>query len=299
MSGAFDIGDANAYAAWRERKLAYYPKSVSELVVEVGDPRSLSTAERQAILDRCRRANMAIYASGCGSDPDKEIPRRLGRQLGLEHLDPNYLADDDGISPLTVAGTGGRGEYIPYTSRGINWHTDGYYNRPERRVRAFVLHCVQSALEGGENLLLDHEIAYLLLRDGNPEHVRALQEADALTIPPRVESGRIERPAQSGAVFSVDSDGCLHMRYTARTVSISWKDSAAMRDAVAALERLLAGSSSYVFRARLEPGMGLVCNNILHNRSAFSDSPDRRRLIYRARYYERVTGTEDAGADPG
>jgi alpha-ketoglutarate-dependent taurine dioxygenase len=299
MSGPFDIDDASAYAAWRERKLACYPKLASDLVVEVGDPRSLSAAEKQAILDRCHRTNMAIYASGCGSDPDKEIPRRLGRQLGLEHLDPNYLADDDGISPLTVAGTRRRGEYIPYTSRAINWHTDGYYNPPEARVRAFVLHCVQSAPEGGENLLLDHEIAYLLLRDGNPKHVRALQETDALTIPPRMESGRIERPAQSGAVFCVDSDGCLHMRYTARSVSISWKDSAATRDAVAALERLYAGSSSWIFRARLEPGMGLVCNNVLHNRSAFSDSPDRRRLIYRARYYERITGTEDGAVDPG
>lgn len=299
MSGPFDIDDASAYAAWRERKLACYPKSAAELVVEVGDPRVLSAAEKQAILDRCRRANMAIYASRCGRDPDKEIPRRFGRQLGLEHLDPNYLADDDGISPLSVSDTARRGEFIPYTSRAINWHTDGYYNQPERRVRAFVLHCVQSAAEGGENLLLDHEIAYLLLRDANPNQVRALQETDALTIPPRLESGRIARPAQSGAVFSIDSDGCLHMRYTARSVSISWKNSATTRDAVAALERLLAGSSSSVFRARLEPGMGLVCNNVLHNRSAFSESPERKRLIYRARYHERITGATDGAVEPG
>jgi len=34
--------------------------------------------------------------------------------------------------------------------------------------------------------------------------------------------------------------------------------------------------------------MGLVCNNVLHDRSGFTETPDKRRLLYRARYYERV-----------
>jgi hypothetical protein len=38
--------------------------------------------------------------------------------------------------------------------------------------------------------------------------------------------------------------------------------------------------------------MGLVSNNVLHDRSGFTEDPARRRLLYRARYYERVgTGT--------
>ena len=37
--------------------------------------------------------------------------------------------------------------------------------------------------------------------------------------------------------------------------------------------------------------MGLVCNNVLHDREAFTDSAQRKRLIYRARYFERVSGT--------
>jgi hypothetical protein len=41
-------------------------------------------------------------------------------------------------------------------------------------VRGLILHCVQSAATGGENQLLDHEIAYILLRDENPDHIRAL-----------------------------------------------------------------------------------------------------------------------------
>ena len=290
MPAHFDLSNASAYAAWREAKLAAHPHALSDLLVEIADPRRLTFAEREALLARCATANMALYASGTGSDPDKDIPRQLGRQLGLVNLDANTLADDDGISPLAVAPAGTRTEFIPYTDRGIKWHTDGYYNTLDRQVRGLLLHCVQSAASGGGNQLMDHEIAYILLRDENPEHIRAFMAPDAMTIPPRLEEGEVARAAQSGPVFSVYPDGYLHMRYTARTVSIEWKDDARTRAAVAALERILADADSpYVFRGRLEPGMGLVSNNVLHDRAAFADSDTRKRLLYRARYYDRIT----------
>jgi hypothetical protein len=34
--------------------------------------------------------------------------------------------------------------------------------------------------------------------------------------------------------------------------------------------------------------MGLVCNNVLHDRSGFTETPERRRLLYRARYHDRI-----------
>jgi hypothetical protein len=34
--------------------------------------------------------------------------------------------------------------------------------------------------------------------------------------------------------------------------------------------------------------MGLICNNVLHTRSAFFDSTEHRRLLYRGRYYDRL-----------
>ena len=286
---AFDLADEVAYRSWRAEKLARFPKTLGELVVEVRDPRALSGPEKQALLECCARANMAVYASPVAGDPDKEIPRRLGLQLGLRDLDPNYLADDDGISPLMVAEHGTRGEFIPYTNRGIRWHTDGYYNPGERTVRAVLLHCVRRAESGGENDLLDHEIVYIQLRDLDPQHVRALTAQDALTIPARIENGRVERPAQSGPVFSVDAAGFLHMRYTARAVSIEWKKDAATQAALTALEHILGADLPWKFHGRLEPGMGLVSNNVLHTRTPFTDSPAHQRLIYRARYYQRVS----------
>lgn len=286
----FDLDNATAYAAWREAKLAAHPRRLDDLLVEIADPRRLTFAEREALLARCGVANMALYASGTGNDPDKDIPRQLGRQLGLINLDANLLADDDGISPLSVAPAGTRTEFIPYTDRGIKWHTDGYYNALDRQIHGMVLHCVQRAESGGENRLMDHEIAYILLRDENPDYIRALMAPDAMTIPPRLEDGEVARATQPGPVFSVYPDGHLHMRYTARTVSIEWHDDPATKGAVAALERLLADDAGpYVFRGRLEPGMGLVCNNVLHDRAAFSDSDTRKRLLYRARYFDRIT----------
>ena len=287
----FDLQDADAYASWRERKLEQAPRSVAELIVEVRDPRALSTAEHEALLARICRCNMAIYVSPIRNE-DNVIPRELGRQFGLEHLDANWLADEDGISEIQVTSGQPRQSYIPYTSRPIKWHTDGYYNPPERTIRGMVLHCVRSAQQGGENRLFDHEMAYLLLRDENPDHIRALMQPDAMTIPERVDANDGVRPEQPGPVFSVDgASGNLHMRYTARTRSIEWKQDAATQAAVAALENVLAEDSAHVQHGRLEPGMGLLCNNVLHDRAAFTDDPASPRLLYRARYHDRIRGS--------
>jgi hypothetical protein len=157
-----------------------------------------------------------------------------------------------------------------------------------------LLHCVSSAASGGQNALMDHEIAYLLLRDANPDFVRALMAPDAMTIPERANEGRIARPAETGPVFHVDpTTARLHMRYTARTRSIRWKQDPLTLGATAFLENLLSADSAYIFRATLEPGMGIVCNNVLHDRSGFADDATHRRLLYRARYYDRI---EDGAA---
>ena len=37
--------------------------------------------------------------------------------------------------------------------------------------------------------------------------------------------------------------------------------------------------------------MGVLCNNVLHERTGFVDDPAAPRLLYRARYHDRVAGT--------
>lgn len=290
----FDLEDGAAYRRWRDWKLACRPARIEELVVDVGDPRELAPAELEALRRRIGRCGYALYRSAQGVD-DPALPRLLGAQLGLRRLDANWLADEDGVSRITVSGQAdGQGGFIPYTDRAIGWHTDGYYHPQQRSIRGMVLHCVRPALGGGENTLLDHELAYIALRDSSPAHVRALMQPDAMTIPERTDEGGVARPAQAGPVFSVDADGGLHMRYTARTRSIVWKDDGATRAAVARLEALL-GDRRFpgMFRVRLAAGMGLVGHNVLHDRSAFQDAPAQPRLLLRARFLDRVTSTEE------
>ena len=292
MSTPFDLKGEVAYQRWREQKLERAPTSLADLIIEVNDPRHLTANEHASLLEKCQRANMVIYAARQHS-ADKDIARQVGHQFGLKNLDANWLAGEDGISEIKVSGTSdlSRQAYIPYTDRAIKWHTDGYYNPPERRIRSMLLHCVDSAAEGGENRMMDHELAYIQLRDENPDFVRALCEPDVMTIPERADEDGIARAAQSGPVFSVDENGKLHMRYTARTRSIAWKQDATTLAAVAFLEQLLAADSPYIYTARLESGMGLLCNNVLHDRSAFSDNPAAPRLLYRARYHDRIAGS--------
>ena len=80
------------------------------------------------------------------------------------------------------------------------------------------------------------------------------------------------------------------MRYTARTCSVEWKQDAATQAARACLEDLLASQPPWVFTIRMEAGMGFVGHNVLHDRSAFDDDPARPRLLYRARFLDRVLG---------
>ena len=292
MSSPYDLNNESAYQRWREQKLTQVPASTADLIVEVNDPLKLRSNEHAALLALCRRSNMLIYAARQHS-ADKNIARKVGSQFGLENLDANWLAGEDGISEIKVSSANdqSRQAYIPYTNKPIKWHTDGYYNAPERRIRGMLLHCVHSAAEGGENRLMDHEMVYLQMRDENPEFIRALSAPDVMTIPARTDDDGVARAEQSGPVFSTDEQGKLHMRYTARTRSIEWKQDEMSRAAVAFLEQLLASDSPYIYRARLEAGMGLLCNNVLHDRSAFNDNPDSPRLLYRARYYDRIAGS--------
>jgi alpha-ketoglutarate-dependent taurine dioxygenase len=296
-SNPFDLDDDAAYRRWRDWKLARRARDAAELVVELRDPRAPSDAERAALLERIVHTNMALYRSSVVAE-DPQIPRALGAWLGLVRLDANWLADEDGISRIAVTSNtdaggpgGGRADFIPYTDHAIRWHTDGYYHPQARRIHGMILHCVRPAARGGQTGLLDHELAYIALRDEAPEAVRALMASDAMTIPERSDASGVARPAQSGPVFALAPDGGLHMRYTARTRSIRWKDDPATQAAVARLARIIGEDErSWVLRLTLEPGMGLVGHNVLHERSAFADEPAAPRLLYRARFLDRVAG---------
>jgi hypothetical protein len=290
----FSLASDIAYRRWREDKLHCYPQSAQALHVQLSTA-NIGDADRKALLELIRKTNMVIYALPDAGQGDKNFVRRLGQRLGLRRLDNNLCADNDAITSLQVMDTGRHRGYIPYSNRRLSWHTDGYYNLPEQAIRAIIMHCVRDAAEGGENLLLDHEIAYIQLRDRNPAYIEALMRADVMTIPANVEDGKDIRAEQSGPVFSLlPGSGHLHMRFSARGRNIVWRDDTKTCEALACLTELLNPNNPYIIKYRLKPGEGIICNNVLHSRTGFTDDEagGHRRLLYRARYYERIANTD-------
>lgn len=294
----FDLQDDRPYRRWREGKLARYPKSLGEVKVSLARLGAPTASEREAIGALCRRCNMALYAAEAAGD-EAAIRCDLvafGSAFGLIAVEDHRSAERDGIVRIEVADHGGRLGYIPYSDRAINWHTDGYYNfhGPARSVKAMTLHCVRDAEQGGENRLLDHEIAYIRLRDADPAYVAALARPDAMAIPESVEADGRVRPINVGPVFYIDpASGRLGMRFTARKRNILWRDDSVTRAAVAQLEESLE-NDPLVLRTRLAPGEGLLCNNVLHDRSAFlPDGASGKRLLYRIRYLEPIAERDD------
>ena len=235
---------------------------------------------------------MAIYTTNIKSEDSIDAILSIADSFGLKRINKNYLANNNSISKITCSDEVTKKNYIPYTNKAINWHTDGYYNDVKNQIKAVILHCVKTAETGGENKLLDPEILYIMLRDKNPDYIKALMSDNAILIPARLDkNNNIAREEIKGAIFSIDENNKLYMRFTIRKKNIAFKDSSLINEALGYLNNILNSKSDYIFKLELEPGMGLICNNVLHTRSAFIDSYDNTRLYYRARYLDRIANT--------
>lgn len=279
--------DDARYKQWRRAKLDHYPVSVDCLRVDIDGLKKVTPHQRSAIIDRVRQFNMCIYRCRDLS-VDRLAVRQFASTFGLDRPDLHLCANDDGVSELSVASSGVRHDYVPYSNRGLSLHTDGYYNTPQHRVRAVLLHCAVAAASGGENALLDPDIAYIRLRDEDPRLITALEHPECMTIPANVGAEGEIRPEVTGPVFSYEHDGAIHMRYSARRKNIRWRDDALTRAARDYLSEILGEENGPVLRCRLQAGEGLISNNVLHNRTAFEDGAGQGRLLYRARFFDRV-----------
>jgi len=280
-----------SYREWRAARLDGIPANIDEITIEIGGLSDVDDAAKANILACCGRSNMAIYTCR-DATADRAAIRTFAASFGLLRLDHHLCANDDGVAELTAASGGMQAGYVPYSNRSLSWHTDGYYNEKARRVCAVVLHCANDAAAGGENALLNPEIAYIRLRDADSAFIEAFEHPECMTIPANVAAEGELRPAVCGPVFSHDrASGALHMRYSARKKNIRWRDDAATAAAREFLAELLADENGPLLRHRLRPGQGLISNNVLHNRTAYEDRPGHRRLLYRARFFDRVNSS--------
>jgi alpha-ketoglutarate-dependent taurine dioxygenase len=317
-----ELMDEATWQYWRTRKLARSrnparnPEGdstgdatgdpVQNSVVHLADPVAPSAGEIARLTDLVGNNGFAIYQFPAQwSRPDVDQDNALGslllsfcRTLGLGRPLHNPAADSGGISRIeavpasSVMGPRDRTRYIPYSRKELNWHTDGYYNPDHRRVGAFLLHCVRDAKAGGVNHLMDGEMLYLLLRDHSPRMARALCHPRALTIPGDTGAEGSGRETLCGPVFSQDPEtGSIQVRYTQRRHNIHWRQDADTLAAVAFIRTLLQEGHEAIHSWRLSPGQGILCNNVLHCRTAFTDRPGagNGRLLYRLRFHQGVS----------
>ncbi|MCU7959559.1 MAG: TauD/TfdA family dioxygenase [gamma proteobacterium symbiont of Bathyaustriella thionipta] len=281
--------DSAPYCRWRDAKLAAQPARPEQFLIDIADPLKLTADERKSLQYPLQHYRFVIFRTRKPAAVDKNTLRELGLQFGLTTLDGNLCADDDQISSLRVFDHGRGNAYIPYSNKPLSWHTDGYYNPASQRIHSLILYCVQDAAEGGDNQIMDHEMAYIQLREHKPLLASALEQPDALTIPANIENGEQIRSATVGPVFFLSpQDGQLYMRYSARERNIVWKDDPLVREAVKELKKMMHPDNPYVYQYRLKPGEGLLSANILHRRLGFADTDAQQRLMFRARYFEAL-----------
>lgn len=282
--------DSNAASRWCDARREAHAAGDAGRWIEIGDPYRLRAAERDAIAHQCARLNLALYRfARSRSDPD--ALSAFASAMGLRRRDLTLGADHRGVASVRVVRDTHGPEMIPFTSRALNWHTDGYYNAPGHSVRGVVMHCAAPAASGGETALLDPDLVYAAMHEQDPALVESLAHPCAMTIPAHEAEGTVVRPARSGPVFRFLADPPkLHMRYTTRTRSIEWRSTPDTFRAVAGIEETIASLSALHVQVRFEAGAGVICNNVLHRRSAFVDGEDERlrRVMLRIRSFDPV-----------
>jgi len=282
------VTSSDDYQFWRDEKLANVQTDIENCLIEVKKPTQLSKAEKNKIAHLCRVNNFALFSTPAQQDYESSIVS-FNQQFGLKAFDQHLYVKGQGLAHITQSDQQDQAEFIPYTDRAIGWHTDGYYNAPEDRIRAFSLFCVNPAQQGGENQWIDPQMAYLLLREENPDITTALTHAQAMSIPAHKVDGQIRRKTSIGPIFFMDEmTSQLYMRYTQRKKNIDFYDSDEIKQAVEILDQFLASNTPYHFTHTMIANQGLLCNNILHKRSTFVDQQDTPRLMLRGRYFNRV-----------
>jgi hypothetical protein len=286
----FGCEDADAWRLWRLNKLARLEAAQGAAPVGVANPLAVSDDERVALLDQIAACNFALYQwekTPVDADSLDLWLLAFSRNFELRAVEDHRSANRNGVVRIELASDGGRAGYIPYSDRPISWHTDGYYNYhgPGHCVQAMILHCVAPAVSGGENRLVDHELAFLRLRDADPAALRLLAHPEAMSIPEATDEAGRFRATNVGPVFFLDASGALVMRYTARKKFVDWRDAATRR----AAETLLAliEAEPLMSRGKLAAGQGVLCNNVLHDRAGFDGAGGRRQLC-RVRFHNRI-----------
>lgn len=266
------------FLRWAEEKERNIPHNIDGIIVNIHDINNVKISEIAKIKETINKCNSCIYSSKIALKSNTNLLKFV-ESIGMRTYDRNNIESNE-ISTITPL-ENNKINYIPYTDKSLNWHTDGYYDK--KSIFSWLLHCVHPATHGGENYLLDHELAlreYVLRYDD----INNLMSEDALTIP---ESKDTSRSEISTYIFSIKNKyKKLHMRFSMRKDNIGTSPKAG--DAVIKLKQTIENDcAKYSLTYKLQKNEGIITNNILHGRKAFKDDKVKRKLL-RIRSYERL-----------
>ena len=269
---------SSEFLKWAAQKENNIPKNINEISVEIKDINRATKNEISKIRSTLDKFNCCLYRSNRDLESNSCL-LDFAKAVGMKTFDCNNIEANE-ISTISSI-KNEKIQYIPYTNKALNWHTDGYYDK--KPLFSWLLHCINPADDGGENYLLDHELAmreYVLSYDD----IEVLMNKRAITIP---ESQGSNRSELSTYIFSFDNDyEKLHMRFSMRKENIKMSDNTftAMSKLTDVIEN---NCSKYSINYKLSKNEGILSNNILHGRNSFKDDKVQRKLL-RIRSYERL-----------
>ncbi len=272
------------YKRWAEKKLSSFTGKIDDLMVEINNPEKLSKAEKDKMFQLLGTNNIVFF--NINNIPKDMIGpiKKFASSLGLGDYDLDSKSDIDGLTEIKVYDHSKGGfEYIPYSDKPLKWHTDGYYNTKANSIYSWLLYCVNNSKNGGLNRYMDHEIAYILYNKMY-KNIADLMDPKTYTIPKNEMNNREEI---NNSIFSFH-DGRLHMKFSMRERNILWNNK--IFKEVDNLKKIIETSDEFHISHRFLSGQGVITNNVIHMRTAFTNSENKNRLLYRLRSKKRVGG---------
>ena len=270
------------YKRWKDKKLESFTSNLDHLTVHISNPNSVSKPEKNKVISLIDSNSMAFFNIDNINYRDKLSIKKFAFQIGLSDYELDSQSDDDGLTEITEHEHNNKiSEYIPYTTKELNWHTDGYYNTRDNSILSWLLFCNTPSKKGGVNTYLDHEISYILFNESSGK-IKDLMLETACCIPENILTKRKE---VHNPVYMFDNEK-LHMKFSMRKKNIIWND--ASLEAINILKSIINESSEYHVTKKFSEGEGVITNNVIHKRTAFTNSENKNRLLYRLRSKRRV-----------
>jgi len=270
------------YKRWKDKKLESFTSNLDHLTVHISNPNSVSKPEKNKVISLIDSNSMAFFNIDNINYRDKLSIKKFAFQIGLSDYELDSQSDDDGLTEITEHEHNNKiSEYIPYTTKELNWHTDGYYNTRDNSILSWLLFCNTPSKKGGVNTYLDHEISYILFNESSGK-IKDLMLETACCIPENILTKRKE---VHNPVYMFDNEK-LHMKFSMRKKNIIWND--ASLEAINILKSIINDSFEYHVTKKFTEGEGVITNNVIHKRTAFTNSENKNRLLYRLRSKRRV-----------